>query len=84
MFKAVCDCCGKEGGLHHYMLRMEKIENPSISLPEYFRDADNPEDTSSYEVIMDKIQSLKDKKLKKFKELYFKCPSCKNFLSTRM
>ena len=49
-----------------------------------FWDADNPEDTSSYEVVIeelqktiDKIQSLKDKKLKKFKELCFKCPSCK-------
>ena len=49
-----------------------------------FWDADDPEDTSSYEVVIeelqkaiDKIQSLKDKKLKKFKELYFKCPGCK-------
>lgn len=30
MFKAICDFCGKEGGLHHYMLRMEKIEDLSI------------------------------------------------------
>lgn len=49
-----------------------------------FWDADDPEDTSSYEVVIeelqkaiDKIQSLKDKKLKKFRELYFKCPGCK-------
>lgn len=30
MFKAICDFCGKEGGLHHYMLHMEKIEDLSI------------------------------------------------------
>lgn len=40
MFEAVCDCCGKRGGLHHYMLRMEGIENPSVSLKDDFRESE--------------------------------------------
>lgn len=48
-----------------------------------FWDVDNPEDTSSFDVVMEelqkainKVQAMKDKKLKKFKELYFKCSHC--------
>ena len=32
MFESVCDCCGKRKSLNVYMLRIERISDPSISI----------------------------------------------------
>jgi hypothetical protein len=32
MFESVCDCCGKRGSLNVYILRIEKISDPSIAI----------------------------------------------------
>ena len=40
MFEPVCDCCGKRGDLNTYMLRIEKIEDPSIVIRYNYREAE--------------------------------------------
>lgn len=40
MFKSVCDCCGKQGDLNVYILRIERISNPSIAIRYDTRDAE--------------------------------------------
>ena len=32
MFEAVCDCCGKRKDLNVYILRIERISDPSIAI----------------------------------------------------
>lgn len=40
MFESVCDCCGKRGDLNVYMLRIERISDPSIAIRHDTRDAE--------------------------------------------
>lgn len=40
MFKSVCDCCGSQGDLNVYILRIEHISNPSIAIRYDTRDAE--------------------------------------------
>ena len=40
MFEAVCDCCGKRKDLNVYILRIERISDPSIAIRYDMRDAE--------------------------------------------
>lgn len=40
MFEAVCDCCGKRKDLNVYILRIERISDPSIAIRYDMREAE--------------------------------------------
>ena len=40
MFESVCDCCGKRKDLNVYILRIERISDPSIAIRYDMRDAE--------------------------------------------
>lgn len=40
MFESVCDCCGKRKDLNVYMLRIERISDPSIAIRYDMREAE--------------------------------------------
>ena len=40
MFESVCDCCGKRKDLNVYILRIERISDPSIAIRYDMREAE--------------------------------------------